>query len=97
MVNIKNTKEIVDTIKKMLLLNTVYSIKEDSLLIKALDEKVFPYFINIFEMMIPPMKIFIDNYHNYIWNSSRLVDIILLLINKAKEEYKEDLKYQQSQ
>ena len=77
-------ENIIQNIMKMS--NDQITIRRDSSLIKYLEDYVFKYYERVFDLVIPKMKVVIDNYNRFILNESRYLEISKLLNEKAIKE-----------
>lgn len=82
----KSIDELFQNIINILITNTVIPIQGDSTLITTLNNYIFRYYKDVFDLIIPKMKIVIDNYNRYILNDSRFVEMIKTLNNKVINE-----------
>lgn len=55
----------------------------DSVLVKGLKEDLIPFYRDIYEKFIPLIKAMMDNYHRFIINDYRQLQIVILLMDKA--------------
>ena len=76
-------KQIID----ILMTNSKVLISEDSELIRIIRDELFPFWKNIFELVVPQMKAVLDNYNRLIINEYRHLEITHLLLS----EYVKDL------
>ena len=83
----KSIDNVFDLIKQMLLNNTIYPIAQDSQFIKTYNDYLVPYYKELLTLFVPKMMSFIHNYNRYIRNSSKLINIIKILLENAKNEY----------
>lgn len=82
----KNISEILENIPNKLMMNTVIGINSDSTLIRNIKETIIPYFEIIFTETVSSMKIISDNYLRYIVNESKYINILIELLEYAKNE-----------
>lgn len=70
--------EIIDIITK-----NYSDIPKDSSLITNLTNYVFKYYKTLFDLVIPKMKVVIDNYSRFIVNEGRIIDIVVEINKKT--------------
>lgn len=75
---------IFSDLNKMIIQNA--NLKDDSNIIKTLNDGVYPYFTEYFQMNITYMKKIVDSYYGMIHNLSKKIKILHLVLNKAKDE-----------
>ncbi|QKF94003.1 ankyrin repeat domain-containing protein [Fadolivirus algeromassiliense] len=85
--SIKTVDDMFENIINILTSNTIITITKDSSFITNLNNYVFKYYKDIFELIIPKMKLVIDNYSRYIMNEGRYLDMIDVLSNQAIKEF----------
>lgn len=78
--------EILEPITKTLMDSDKVTITKESSLIENIDKYVFPYYIDLFAVSIPQMKLLIDNYNRYLLNSADHAEIMHILLKKTAEE-----------
>ena len=71
-------QEIINIITK-----NYSDIPKDSPLITNLTNYVFKYYKTLFDLVIPKMKVVIDNYNRFIVNEGRFIDIMVKINEKA--------------
>lgn len=74
-------------INALIMENNTIPINQDSSLIKNLNAYIYPYYKDIFTLVIESMKVLIENYNRYIINQSRYIDIMVTVLNKAINEF----------
>lgn len=84
--SIKTVDDLFDNINNILMTNQTIYFPKDSSLITSLNNYVFKYYKDVFELLIPKMKFIIDNYSRYIINEGRYVSIIKILNDQAIKE-----------
>jgi hypothetical protein len=77
---------LLDPILQTLMSNQVVPVGEDSTLIANLKDYVFPYYKDLFDLVIPQMKVVLDNYSRYIINQYRYIQIAEAIFDKASQE-----------
>ena len=83
---IKSDDELFQNITNIIITNKVFPIQRDSTLINNLNDYIFKYYKNVFDLVIPRMKVVIDNYNRYILNDGRFIEIMIELNNAIKME-----------
>lgn len=73
--------KIIDILNK----NGHMDLKNSSLVLN-LETYIFKYYKDIFNLIIPQMKVVIDNYCRFITNETRLINIMIELIDKTIKE-----------
>ena len=84
--SIKSVTDLFNPILEIINKNPFYVIQPNSSLINKLNTYIFPYYRDLLSYIIPKMFSLINNYNNLILNSSRHMQIINILLNKAVKE-----------
>lgn len=84
---IASLDDIFKPIIDILMTNSKVLIPEDSELIRIVRDELFPFWKNMFELVVPQMKAVLDNYNRLIINEHRHLEITHLLLS----EYAKDL------
>ena len=84
----KSPDEIFSPIIDILISNTAMTIDDESSLIQNLRKYIIPYYQELMGLLIPKIKVLIDNYNRYLMNEQRHIDVLMVLIDKAIEENK---------
>ena len=84
--SVKSDDELFQRIIDILTEQRVFPIQKDSSLVTNLNNYVFKYYKTVFDLVIPKMKVVIDNYNRYILNDGRFIDVMIELNNAAKLE-----------
>ncbi len=78
---------LLSFIDKILVTNTAINISRDSSkTLKLLNQHVYPYFKNYFEINIKKLKMVADNYLSMIMGFSAKIDILEIVLQKASKE-----------
>ncbi len=81
------TKEkLYDNIVKIIMMNNIIPIPEDSSLIVNLKESLIPYFKDYIDLFINEAKIMVDGYYSYVISESRILRIISMLLIQSNKE-----------
>ena len=83
---INSIDSLFDNIINIILSNGIFPINRDASLITNLTEYVFPYYKELFSIIIPFMKTVLDNYNRFIINEANLIVIITELLSKSISE-----------
>ena len=79
---IKTLDEILIPIKTILINNTLLPINQTTSIIKNLDDYVFPYFKDYFELFITEAKHITDSYYQSILTESKMINILQIMNKK---------------
>lgn len=83
----KSIVDLFNFIEKFLISNTQVQInKDDSKMIKLLNQNVYPYFKNYFEINIKKMKKITDGYYSMLLNFNDKIYILDKVLKKAQKE-----------
>jgi hypothetical protein len=86
--SITSSNTFFENITNLIINNGVITISKDSSLIKNLENYIFKYYDNVFDMIIPKMKVVVDNYNRFIMNENRYLKIAQLLNETVQKEMK---------
>lgn len=83
----KSILDLLSFIEKLLISNTQIQInKEESKMIKLLNQNVYPYFKNYFEINIKKLKKITDGYYSMLLNQNNNIYILDKVLKKAQYE-----------
>lgn len=78
--NIESFDVFFQSITNILTTNEGFAIATDSGLINNLEKYIYPYFKELFQLIIPKMWNVLNNYSRYIQNETRYIDILKMLM-----------------
>lgn len=84
--NLTSVDDIFNQIDNMLISNQTFPIPKNSSLITSLNNYVYKYYKEVFNLVIPKMKQILDNYNRFILNESEFINIAYLLAQVAQKE-----------
>ena len=85
--NTTNISELFKQIIEILKTNVAHSlVEDDNHLLENITEYIFPYYEEIFSLVIPKLKILAENYFNFIINEHKYVEIMMILWKKASSD-----------
>lgn len=84
--SIKSYDVFFNNIIGILTNNDVIAIGKDSTLITNLDNYVFKYYKDVFDQVIPKMKVVVDNYCRFILNEDRFLEIMEMMNQRLEKE-----------
>ena len=83
---LSSIKKLFEPIVDIISSNTVINSSNESILIKNINDYIFPYYEEVFVAMIPKLKIMTDNYCRLMINQSKYIAIINELLKKSSHE-----------
>jgi ankyrin repeat protein len=79
--DISSIIDLFHQITNIILTKSALELTKESSIIIALEQKIYPYFADIFMIYVPKLKIMIDNYVRYVHNTHNHMQIMLKVMD----------------